>query len=254
MKYLHVCMLLLLISGNSLTQGSAGSSGDFEPRSIIDMPTAGLIGHNSYAVDVDFFQSGGVLAGFTYGLLNRVNFGISYGGTNLIGSMRPKWNKFPGMSIKIRPIEESEFFPAVAFGFDSQGKENYLDSLDRYVIKSPGLYVVFSKNFLVAGFLSLHGGVNYSLERADGDKDVNLYAGVEKSLTTFASVLGEYNMAINDSDPKSLGKGIGYMNLGLRGSLGNGFTVGFNLKDVIKNQNTFSIGNRTINIEYVGFF
>lgn len=254
MKYLFVCSLVLVLSMNSYPQGSAGSSGDFEPRYIIDMPAAGLIGHNSYSIDVDFFQSGGVLSGFTYGLLNRINIGISYGGTNLIGSMKPKWNKIPGMNVKIRPIEEGEFFPAIALGFDSQGKENYIDSLDRYVIKSPGLFIVFSKNFLISGFLTLHGGINYSLERADGDRDINTYAGIEKSLTSFLSILGEYNIAINDSDPKALGKGRGYLNLGLRASLGNGFTIGFNLKDVIKNQNNMSIGNRTINIEYVGFF
>jgi hypothetical protein len=254
MKGLCVGIFILLMSMNSYTQGTAGSSGDFEPRYIIDMPAAGLIGHNSYSIDVDFFQSGGVLSGFTYGLLNRINIGISYGGINLIGSTKPKWNKYPGMNIKIRPIEEGEFFPAIALGFDSQGKENYIDSLDRYIIKSPGFFIVLSKNFLVSGFLTLHGGINYSLERADGDRDINTYTGIEKSLTSFLSILGEYNIAINDSDPNALGKGRGYLNLGLRASLGNGFTIGFNLKDVIKNQNDMSIGNRTINIEYVGFF
>jgi hypothetical protein len=254
MKFLCACLLFILLGANLYGQGTAGSSGDFEPRYIIDMPTAGLIGHNSYSIDVDFFRSGGVLIGFTYGLLNRINFGISYGGTYLIGSTKPEWNKYPGMSIKIRPVEESEFFPAIAVGFDSQGKENYIDSLNRYVIKSPGLYAALSKNFLVAGFLSIHGGVNYSLERADGDKDINIYGGVEKSLASFISVLAEYNVAINDSDPKSLGKGRGYLNLGIRGSFGSGFTIGFNLKDIVKNQDNINIGNRTIDIEYISFF
>jgi hypothetical protein len=254
MKFLNIGILIIFMIGNLQAQGSAGSSGDIEPRFIIDMPTAGLIGHNSYAIDAGFYQFDGVLFGFTYGLLDRINFGISFGGTSIIGSEKPNWNKYPGMSIKIRPFEESELFPAVAFGFDSQGKENYIADANRFTIKSPGFFLVVSKNFLVAGFLSLHGGINYSLERADTDKDINAYGGIEKSMTTFLSVLAEYNIGINDSNPKSFGRGRGYLNLGLRGSLGNGFTLGFNLKDVIKNQNQLSIGNRTINIEFVGYF
>lgn len=254
MKCVFIILITLFLIRNLFAQGSAGSSSNLEPRYIIDMPTAGLIGHYSYAVDADFYQSDGVLFGFTIGLLNRINLFASYGGSNLIGSSKPDWNKYPGMSLKIRPFEESKVFPAISIGFDTQGKENYIDTLNRYLIKSPGFYLVASKNFLVAGYLSVHAGVNYSLERADGDNDGNLYLGAEKSIGSFISFIAEYNTALNDSDPKALGKGRGYLNMGFRGSLGDGFTIGVNLKDIIKNQDKVSIGNRTIMIEYIGRF
>ncbi|MDI6779499.1 MAG: hypothetical protein QME25_04810 [Bacteroidota bacterium] len=254
MRYALIILITLFLIGKLFAQGSAGSSSNLEPRYIIDMPTAGLISHASYAIDTDFYQLNGVLFGFTIGLLNRINLSVSYGGSNLIGSSKPDWNKYPGMGLKIRPFEESKIFPAIAIGFDTQGKENYIDTLNRFTIKSPGIYIVASKNFLAAGFLSIHGGVNYSLERADGDKDANLFLGVEKSIGSFISLIAEYNTAINDSDPKALGKGRGYLNMGFRGSLGDGFTIGVNLKDIIKNQDKVSIGNRTISIEYIGRF
>ncbi len=254
MKHALIILTSLFFIGNLFAQGSVGSSSNLEPRFIIDMPTAGLIGHYSYAIDIDCYQSDGVLFGFTIGLMNRINLSASYGGSNLIGSSKPAWNKYPGISLKIRPFEESQIFPAFAIGIDTQGKENYIDTLNRYLIKSPGFYIVASKNFLVAGYLSVHAGVNYSLERADGDKDGNLYLGAEKSIGSFISLNAEYNTAINDSDPKALGKGRGYLNIGFRGSLGRGFTIGVNLKDIIKNQDKVSIGNRTVMIEYIGTF
>ncbi|MDI6803111.1 MAG: hypothetical protein QME58_04600 [Bacteroidota bacterium] len=253
MKKIILISFFFLISFHNLyAQGSAGSSGDFEPRFVVDMPTAGIIGHLQYAADVDFYQNGGALFGVSFGLLNTFNVGLSYGGTHLIGSSKPEWNKFPGMSIKARPFDESQILPAIALGFDSQGKEIYIDSLDRYAIKSPGIFLVISKNFSVAGFLSVHSGINYSLERADSDKDLNLFFGAEKTLGNFLSIIAEYNLAINDSDPKALGEGYGYLNLAVRISIGSGFTLGVNLKDIFKNQHNISIANRTISVEYIG--
>jgi len=46
------------------------------------------------------------------------------------------------MHVKIRLLEESYILPALALGFDSQGKDGYLKDLDRYKIKSPGFYAV----------------------------------------------------------------------------------------------------------------
>ena len=252
MKFWKLISLFLIFNLKIFSQGTAGSGSTLEPRFIIDMPTAGIINHLNYAVDVDFYNAGGVLFGFSFGLLNTLNLGISYGGTNLIGSDKPIWNKLPGMSLKIRPLDETEFFPAIAFGFDSQGKEEYIDSLSRYKIKSPGFYFVLSKNFASAGFLSVHLGSNYSLERADDDKDFNIFAGVEKTLTSFLSLVGEYNLAINDSNDKALGKGKGYLNISLRASVGKGFTIGVNLKDITNNQKKLNIANRTVSVEFIG--
>jgi hypothetical protein len=236
--------------GPALAQGSAGSDAKLEPRYLIDVPTAGILAHGAIALDMDFFQNGGLLTGLSVGLFNRVMLGLSYGGESLIGTDAANWNKSPGFAIKVRVIEETEFIPAIALGFDSQGKDFYVDRYDRYSIKSMGLYGVLSKNYEAWGDLSLHGGVNYSFERDDGDDDPNLFVGIDKSIGPVADLLAEYNLGWNDSNHDALGRGRGYLDFGIRTSLGGGLTIGFNLKDVLRNQQDVSIGTRTVKIEY----
>lgn len=244
----------VILSQTCLAQGSAGSEGKVEPRFLVDIPTAGLLDRGSFAFDINFFQAGGILIGLSAGVLDRLNFGISYGGTYIIGAEEPKWNKLPGVNIKFRLFDESDVIPAIAIGFDSQGKETYIDSLERYIIKSPGFFVAGSKNYAILGYLSIHGGINYSLERADGDKDMNAFIGVEKTVGGDISIMLEHDFGFNDSNREALGKGRGYLNFGARWSLGGGFTFGVDLKDIIKNQQDITIGKRTIRVEYVKFF
>jgi len=210
-----------------------------------------MLDRGSFALDLSFFQEGGTLLGLTLGVLERFDLGVSYGGSRLIGSQSPVMNDVPGFNARIRVLEESVYFPALAIGFDSQGKDGYLKNLDRYVVKSPGFFLVVSKNYSFLGFLSVHGGMNYSLERADGDKDVNAFAGVEKTIGPFVSVIGEYNVAANDG---GLGKGRGYLNAALRWSISGGLTLGVNMKDLLKNSGDIAVANRTVSIEYVRFF
>ncbi|MBI1806394.1 MAG: YjbH domain-containing protein [Ignavibacteria bacterium] len=252
-KILLLCVLLntMCCIQYSAAQGSVGSDAAIEPRYLIDLPTAGIIPHGNLALDMDFYQLGGLLVCTSIGAFDRLLLGVSYGGTKIIGRDKPTWNSTPGFSVKLRVIEETIFLPAIAVGFDSQGKEAYLDELNRYTIKSVGFYVVASKNYRALGFLSLHGGVNYSLERADNDSDPNLFAGVEKTLGPILSVMAEYNLGANDSDHNARGKGRGYFNAGVRMSVGNGLSLGLNLKDLLKNQQDVSVGSRTVVLEYV---
>ena len=155
-------------------QGTTGSDATIESRYLIDLPTAGIIPHGKVALDFEFYQSNGMLAGVAIGAFDRLLLGLSFGGSNIIGTDRPTWNTAPGVQLKLRLLEETIFIPAIAIGFSSQGKETYIDRLSRYTVKSPGFYAVVSKNYSTMGFLSLHGGVNYSLERNDSDDDTCL--------------------------------------------------------------------------------
>jgi hypothetical protein len=244
----------LLFSCELSAQGSAGTGGNIEPRFLVDIPTAGMLGKSTFALDFDFYQEGGVLIGISVGLIDRLSLGVSYGGSKLIGGDSPVMNDVPGVNVKIRILEESTVLPAIAIGFDSQGKDGYIKELDRYRIKSPGFYAAGSKNYQLLGYFSIHGGVNYSLERADDDKDVNIFAGVEKTIGSALSLVLEYNLASNDSDGNALGKGRGYLSAGIRWAVGGGLTLGVNLKDIIKNADDVTVGNRTVKIEYAAFF
>jgi hypothetical protein len=258
-RYFSFRCLIPLVSvvlgfGEATAQGYAGARADIEPAFLIDKPTAGMFKRGAYAVGVNLFQSGGVMVGATVGLLDRLSIGVSYGGTHIIGWDRLEMNSLPGVLVKIRVFDESTVFPAIAIGFDSQGKEPYVKSLSRFTIKSPGFYAVASKNYEFLGNLSFHGGVNLSMERSDGDKDVNLFGGVEKSLGSDISLLAEYDLGMNDNHAQALGIGRGYLNLGLRWSVGGGLTVGFDVKNLVNNQRGVTVGNRTLQFDYVGVF
>jgi hypothetical protein len=215
-----------------------------------------LLKRGSYSVSGNFFQRGGMLAGITVGIFEPFTFGISYGGTGIIGKDSINMNPLPGVNAKLRILSEGLLIPALAIGFDSQGKEPYLsaDSLKRYTIKSPGVYIVASKNYLILGNLSIHGGLNKSLENGDSDEDLNMFFGVEKSLSSDISIMLEYDFGVNDNHGNAIGKGNGYLNFGFRWTWGKGLIVGFNLKDITKNQDNVNIGNRTLQIDYIGEF
>ena len=98
--------------------------------------------------------------------------------------------------------------------------------------------------------------MNLSTERDDGDRDVDAFVGAEKSLGKDISLLAEYDFGFNDNSANAIGRdrGRGYFNLGLRWSWGKGLVLGLDLKDILKNQQNITVGNRTIQIEYVGAF
>jgi hypothetical protein len=243
---------LLLLPPLLNAQGSAGSGAKLEPRFIIDMPTAGMLDRSAVAADLEFYQNGGLLVGVSYGVLGWFSLGFSYGGTNLIGSESPVMNPVPCVDVRFRIIDENVALPAIVLGFNTQGRDGYIEESSRYVFKSPGLFACVSKNYLMLGFLSLHAGVNYTLERADGDKSLNIYAGAEKTLASFLSVVAEYNIALNDNI--SGGKGRGYLNFGLRCTLGGGLTMAFAFKDVLRNSRELSLVNRAAYFEFVHGF
>jgi hypothetical protein len=250
-----IAVLLTALSTDSLdAQGFAGEGATMEPTMMINKPTAGMLKRGGYLAGLDMVQGGGVLFNVSVGLWDRFMFGISYGGANVIGNQRINMNPLPGVEVKLRIIDESLELPAIALGFNSQGKEPYIDGLDRYTIKSPGFYLVGSKNYSFAGNLSFHGGLNLSTEGGDGDKDLNVFAGVEKSLGKQVSAFLEYDFAFNDNHASAIGLNRGYLNLSVQWSLGSGLVLAFNVKDIFQNQKGVSSLNRSLRLDYVGVF
>ena len=248
--------LLLLIFFSTATyifaQGTAGDEAKYEYRYLIDMPTAGILEKGYVGFTNDVLPDGVLISKLEVGAFDNVSFGISYGGANLIGAGAPRWYKLPGVNIRFRLFNESITLPAITLGFDSQGKGEYYDSLGRYAIKSPGFFGAVSKNFAFLGYLSLHGCVSYSLETKDADNFMDMYVGFEKTLGPHFSIIGEYNFAFNDNSGKRFGAGNGYLNMGLRWSLGDGFTFGFDLRDLLDNKKINpTVADRAIRIEYI---
>jgi hypothetical protein len=74
---------------------------------------------------------------------------------------------------------------------------------------------------------------------------------VEKTLGSSFSLVTEYDFAFNDNN-SGFGIGRGYLNLGVRWSPGPGFTVGFDLRDLLDNEPSVSNGvGRAFKIEYL---
>lgn len=231
------------------SDASAYDSGTEEPRFVIDMPTAGILHKGQAAVDAWIYREGGMVFGVNVGVFNGFMFGVSYGGNNVIGTGDMTGQKLPGVDIKYRFIDESLLLPAFVLGFDSQGKEGYVASADRYVIKSPGFYIAASKNYAVLGWLSLHGCLNYSLENTDS-RSPDLSVGAEKSIGDDFSIMASYDFAMNDHNT-DFGKDRGYLNAGLRLILGGGLSLEADEKNILGNEQGIPAGNRTIHIDYV---
>ncbi len=251
-KILSTLFIITIFTITNFAQGTAGSNAKYEYRSLIDMPTAGVLEKGYVGITTDVLPGGDLIAKMEVGVFDNISFGISYGGGNVIGAGAPKWYKLPGVNIRFRIINETVALPAVTAGFDSQGKGTYFDSTSRYAIKSPGFFGAVSKNFQFLGYLSLHGVVNYSLESNDGDNFLNMMIGAEKTIGSNVSIIGEYNFAFNDNAAKVYGKGNGYLNLGIRWAIGDGFTLGLDLRDLLDNKVwSPSSADRAIHIEYI---
>jgi hypothetical protein len=243
---------VFLFTSFIFAQGTAGDKAKFEYRYLIDMPTAGILEKGYVGFTNDVLPYGVLITKLEVGVFDNISFGISYGGANVIGAGSPEWYKLPGVNIRFRLFNESILIPAITLGFDSQGKGEYFDSSGRFAIKSPGFFGAVSKNFAFLGYLSIHGCVNYSLETKDGDNFMDMSAGFEKTLGPHFSIVAEYDFAFNDNNNRDFGSGNGYLNAGLRWSMGNGFTIGFDLRDLLDNKKINpSTADRAIRIEYI---
>ena len=254
MKNLSFIFLILLSFVNlSFAQGTAGDKAKYEYRNLIDMPAAGIMDRGVVGVNTELLPFGTVIAKVEAGIFDNISIGLSYGGSNIIGSGDPDWYPFPpGVNFRFRLMDETILTPSITLGFDTQGKGEYFNDQKRFAIKAPGIFAAASKNFALLGYLSLHGTVNYSpLENKDGDNFVNLMFGAEKTLGSAFSVLLEYNLALNDNSTDVYGEGKGYLNFGVRWSIADGVTVGFDLRDLLENRKwNANSADRALMIEF----
>ena len=225
-----------------------------EQRTLINRPTAGSLERGSYDIELRMYPGGGLLGAIAVGLTERITFGTSFGGLNIIGEGDVIWNPRPEANIKYRLMEETYSAPALSIGFNGQGFGEWADSLKRYQIKSPGVYAALSKNYSMIGNLGFHAGINLSLENDDGDGDVNLWVGFDKSINEEISFLGEYDFAINDNSDDALGSGNGYLNAALRWAFVEELIIELNVINLLGNRKDSASASREIKIIYVEFF
>ena len=153
MKNLSFIFLILLSFANlSFAQGTAGDKAKYEYRNLIDMPTAGIMDRGVVGVNTELLPFGTVIAKVEAGIFDNISIGLSYGGSNIIGSGDPDWYPFPpGVNFRFRLMDETILTPSITLGFDTQGKGEYFNDQKRFAIKAPGIFAAASKNFALLG-------------------------------------------------------------------------------------------------------
>ena len=252
MKNKLFAIILLLLAHNLYSQGSAGGGATFETRDIVDMPTAGVLPKNDYAVDLLHYENGGIAFSMSYGLWRNFNIGgsISLGG--LVGSQDVSMQSVPSIIIKYRFINETMNVPAFAVGVSTRGTGKYNNSSNRFEIASPGIFLSLSKSFLWdLGYLGLHAGVNYSFENVGDDFFVNTYVGLEQAIGRRFAINLEYNAGAFEWEARH-SRGHGFLHSSLRYSLGYGFTMQMQFRDLLDNFKNSKNITSYFAIEWIG--
>jgi hypothetical protein len=229
-----------------------------KPITLIDNPTANILSRIDLVKtgslfkkdvpvlkrEVEFglrlYNEGGVIGSITVGIMEKLMFGFSYGGRNLLGQGEALVNDAPGINLRYVVYPESGNTPGFALGFDSQGYGIFFPKLKRYQNKSKGVYVTASKNLDVTrdSGIGLHGGINYSLEDKDRDDDLNFFCGATVRVEKNLILLWEYDFATNDNEGEALGSGKGYMNAAIKAFISKRFAIEFDIKNLLKNNKT----------------
>ena len=233
-----------------------------KPLHLIDLPTASILRGGDMRTGLRLYEQGGMMGQLSVGISNRIMFGVSYGGLHFIGGEKIIWNKVPGVHFAYRLIEESLNLPALVIGFDSQGygpyrqeEQNGIEAgemNDRYSIKSRGFYGVVSKGYKSMLKAGLHAGVNFSLEDSDGDRDPNIFTGLDLMLSRDFGIHCEYDFAINDDVARGVNNGKGYLNAGFRWAFSGDLFIEFDFKNVLAERVEGAGLHRTLKVVYHG--
>ncbi|MBN1479755.1 hypothetical protein EH223_17755 [candidate division KSB1 bacterium] len=227
-----------------------------KPIQLIDMPTASILRGGAFRASTRIYEQGGVLASLSAGVSNKVMFGVSYGGLDIIGNAQKIiWNPMPGVHFVYRITEESMKLPAIIIGFDSQGYgPHYPESssitlpdttsecpqiipppynekmFDRYQFKSRGFYCVVSKGYASFVNAGLHAGVSYTLDKGeDEDTGPTIFMGSDIHVARDLAFLVEYDFALNDN--KVYARGV--FNFGVRWAFGRNMFFDFDMQNVL---------------------
>ncbi len=221
----------------------------------VNIPTAGILQKGEAKVYTKIYKNNGLITGASVGFLDHFMFGVSYGGEEIVGSNEPLWHNKIDFNAKLRVFDENISYPAVVIGFDSQGHGKFYKNENRYDIKSKGFFVTASKNYTMLGSLGIDGGLNYSLENKDNDKDLNLFVGAYKSIGQIINIIGDYDFAINDNNSNITkypltGNGEGYLNLGVELKINEQLTIKAMANDILLNRPNAESFDRSVQLNY----
>jgi hypothetical protein len=218
-------------------------------------PTAGIVAHREYRLGVRAMPESCALLGGQVGFKDVAHAGVYYGVFNLVDRGDPVFFDHVGFDVRVRLASESRL-PAFAAGFDSQGWGPYDGNERRYERKSPGFYLVASKNWRsFAGDLSLSAGANYTMETRDDDRAPSFFAGADWFIAQRVSLLLDFDAALNDNAEDGLyGEGGIYLDAGLRAILGERVSLMLVFSDLTTNLAPGHDSGREVQFVYANGF
>ncbi|MCX7880539.1 MAG: hypothetical protein N2517_07740 [Ignavibacteria bacterium] len=247
--FIYTLILLPLFFTNILY---VVASKHFEPIEIVELQSAGILPKGFFDVQTNLFTSGGVRMSFRLSPLKNINLGLSFGGTNIIGTGKVSFQNLPGVLLKFRPIDEKITFPAISFGFSTQGFGPYNYENKTFETFSEGIFAVASKSFTnFLGYFDTHLGINYSFEPRPKDRKINLFVGISQEMFNILQLNLEYNTTLADTINM---KGKGLLNFSAAFWLTNNLCVGLILKDLTNNIKQRSNPERNLMLRYIGNF
>ncbi len=248
-----ITVLITCVGG--VVMGGDVLAGLQEPIYMVDSPTAGLLGHGEYYIQGRIGPESSILLGLRVGIRNRVHLGVSFGMQEVFSYESIKVNDQVGFQFRLRLIQE-ENHPALALGFNSQGTGPYYGDEERYERKSKGFYAVLSRNWKIpVGYLSVHGGLNYTLETRDDDKGPNVFAAIDWNLIHGLELILDFDGALDDNtDIDSFGGGGIFLDGAIRVTYGENLAMMLIFRDLTRNFRPQRRVGREFEIAFVDFF
>jgi hypothetical protein len=257
MRFLLPCLLATLILSSPVISQVPDHTSALEMQQLVVNPTAGTLKQGQYGLNVHAYGNGGLLAGVSVGLFHRFMFGISYGGEQILGYEEFGGNELPGVLVKYRLIEESMTLPAITIGFQMQGTGPWFEEEERYLYKAPGAFAAVSRNFRSAyGGFGIHAGVNYNTIEVQEQRGWDGYLGVDFSLNEQLTIVGEYDLTLDDNIIEdNFGEGdYGYLNAAVRFSFAKALAIQFDVYDLLNTSDNTEGFGRSLKIIYVETF
>jgi hypothetical protein len=228
---------------------AVGAGAAHADTQIIDSPQAALLPHGQVRLEIGAGPDGSVLSSARVGLFERLALGFSYGMQEVLGRGSIEANPRPGLQVQVLAVDEPTL-PAIAFGFDSQGRGRWIDGERRYERKSVGFYTAVTQHLLVTDYqilTSVSGGLGYSLE--PGRHGIDLFLGTTQQLGHGLALMLDYDFGLDDH--ADLDADRGYLDFGVQWQFGGGNHLRFLLRDLLGNYKGEGQVARELNFYYL---
>jgi len=232
-----VCAILFVLAFSPLyAETSVQSTPNID---IVDTPTSNTLLRGMYNFHMRFYESGGVLTRAWVGFANTFMIGATFNLDNVIG-VGTITGREPKVLAKLRIMEDSAAFPALAVGYEPQAFGFYTGTA--YTVRPIGAYAVVTKQL---GVLSLNGGINNHnvWTNFNFSNDLGIFAGATVMLNPDFAVLAEYNDATSMTTNS--------LNIGFRYSFAPELRIEVDVKGLTGDPANYV---RNLRIDYTNYF